>query len=124
MSRDSVQRDLILGLTIRDFVLIEELSVALTHGLNVLSGGSGQGKTLMIKALRFALGEGTGGRVAARRLVRPQGVEASVELTLQPGPALRAALGETASPIWLLPGSGWRRKGVGGDRRSIEGRRR
>jgi len=68
-------------LLIRDLVVIERLDLELGPGLNVVSGGSGEGKSLVLDALRFLLGEG-GGKAAARRLVRPGAPAARVEADL------------------------------------------
>lgn len=75
---------MIVSLSIRDFVLFERVDLDLGLGLTVLTGGSGEGKTLLLDALRFALGQGGGGQVAAERLVRAGAREANVALVLDP----------------------------------------
>ena len=44
-------------LTIKNFALIDELSIEFSNGLNVLTGETGAGKSILIDALRYALGE-------------------------------------------------------------------
>ncbi len=43
-------------LTVRDFALIERLSVSFTGGLNILTGETGAGKSLLVGAIGFLLG--------------------------------------------------------------------
>ena len=57
----------ITRLSIHDFVLVEHLDLELREGLNVLSGGSGEGKTLVVRALEFLLGGQSYGRASAAR---------------------------------------------------------
>jgi DNA repair protein RecN (Recombination protein N) len=47
---------MLLGLTIRDFVLIERLDLAFYSGLCVLTGETGAGKSILLDALGLALG--------------------------------------------------------------------
>ncbi len=47
---------MLLGLTIRDFVLIERLDLAFKPGLCVLTGETGAGKSILLDALGLALG--------------------------------------------------------------------
>src|SRR5260370_4232095 len=49
-------RAMLLGLTIRDVVLIDRLSLAFRPGLCVLTGETGAGKSLLLDALGLALG--------------------------------------------------------------------
>lgn len=88
---------LISSLEVRDFVLIERLALDLGAGLNALTGGSGEGKTLVVRALRFLFGlppdDRATGRAAASRIVRPGAREAVVEARLPAvDPAAREAL--------------------------------
>ncbi len=48
---------MLLQLTVRHFALIEELSLDFDSGLNVLTGETGAGKSIVIDALRLVLGE-------------------------------------------------------------------
>ncbi len=65
-------------LRIRNFVLIEELSLELAPGFNVLTGETGAGKTIIIDALGLLLGERVRGD-----LIRPGTEEASVEAVFE-----------------------------------------
>ena len=64
---------MLLGLTIRDVVLIDRLSLAFRPGLCVLTGETGAGKSILLDALGLALG-----RRADASLVRPGADQASV----------------------------------------------
>jgi DNA repair protein RecN (Recombination protein N) len=64
---------MLLGLTIRDVVLIERLSLAFRPGLCVLTGETGAGKSILMDALGLALG-----RRAEVSLVRPGAEQAAV----------------------------------------------
>ncbi|MFV0475691.1 MAG: DNA repair protein RecN [Pikeienuella sp.] len=79
------------SLEIRNIVLIERLAIEFAPGLNVLTGETGAGKSILLDALGFALG-----RVEARGLVRAGADEGSVSaaLTPPPGHAVEAALRE------------------------------
>ena len=44
-------------LTIRNFGLIDEVSIEFSNGFNILTGETGAGKSILIDALRSALGE-------------------------------------------------------------------
>ena len=70
-------------LSVRNFVLIESLDLELGKGLNVLSGGSGEGKTLLLNALRFVLGQGSNGKAAAARWVRAGADQAKVRVVFE-----------------------------------------
>src|SRR5204863_1096976 len=47
---------MLLGLNIRDIVLIDRLDLALRPGLGVLTGETGAGKSILLDALGLALG--------------------------------------------------------------------
>ena len=70
-------------LSIRNFVLIESLDLELGQGLNVLSGGSGEGKTLLLNALQFVMGHGANGKGAANRWVRTGAKETKVRVVFE-----------------------------------------
>src|SRR5437764_9947875 len=59
-SESSDRSGMLLSLSIRDFVLIEKLDLAFTHGpgsgLGALTGATGAGKSILIDALGLALG--------------------------------------------------------------------
>src|SRR2546430_13478277 len=74
---------------VRDLALIEELELALEPGLNVITGETGAGKSILLQALDVALG----GRPEAD-LVRTGADEAVVEaLFIGAAPPAHAALG-------------------------------
>ena len=64
---------MLLGLTIRDVVLVDRLVLAFRPGLCVLTGETGAGKSILLDALGLALG-----RRADASLVRPGAEQASV----------------------------------------------
>jgi len=73
----------LLELRIRDFAIIEDLSLALEPGLNVLTGETGAGKSILIDALGAALG----GRVT-NTMVRAGAEKALIEATFVRPPTL------------------------------------
>ncbi|HEV2302333.1 MAG TPA: AAA family ATPase, partial [Stellaceae bacterium] len=64
---------MLIGLSIRDVVLIDRLTLALRPGLCVLTGETGAGKSILLDALGLALG-----RRADSALVRAGAAEAAV----------------------------------------------
>jgi DNA repair protein RecN (Recombination protein N) len=78
----TVPQTMVRGIRIRDFVTIGELDLELGLGLNVLSGGSGEGKSVLVDALRFGLGVVARGRKSAS-LVRSGAQEAQVTVRLE-----------------------------------------
>jgi DNA repair protein RecN (Recombination protein N) len=50
---------MLLALSIRDFVIVEELDLEFAGGFTVLTGETGAGKSILIDALQFVLGERT-----------------------------------------------------------------
>ncbi len=48
---------MLLALSIRDFVIVEHLELEFSGGFTVLTGETGAGKSILIDALEFALGE-------------------------------------------------------------------
>jgi DNA repair protein RecN (Recombination protein N) len=82
---------MLLGLTIRDVVLIDRLSLAFRPGLCVLTGETGAGKSILLDALGLALG-----RRADATLVRPGAEQAVVtaEFTVTPNHPAAAILAE------------------------------
>jgi DNA repair protein RecN (Recombination protein N) len=64
---------MLLGLTIRDVVLIDKLALVFRPGLCVLTGETGAGKSILLDALGLALG-----RRADASLVRPGADQAAV----------------------------------------------
>src|SRR5579871_5210234 len=82
---------MLLGLTIRDVVLIDRLSLAFRDGLCVLTGETGAGKSILLDALGLALG-----RRADAALVRPGAADAAVtaEFAIEPDHPAAAILAE------------------------------
>jgi DNA repair protein RecN (Recombination protein N) len=82
---------MLLGLTIRDVVLIERLELSFRPGLCVLTGETGAGKSILLDALGLALGVR-----AEAGLVRPGAEQAVVhaEFALAPKHPLRRMLRE------------------------------
>ena len=72
---------MLLGLEIRNIVLIEALSLEFRPGLNVLTGETGAGKSILLDALGFALGRKTG-----RELVGTADDSGSVTAVFATGP--------------------------------------
>ena len=70
---------MLLSLEIRNIVLIEALSLEFRPGLNVLTGETGAGKSILLDALGFALGRKTG-----RELVGASGGQGSVTAIFGP----------------------------------------
>src|SRR3954465_1970566 len=64
---------MLLGLTIRDIVLIDRLTLAFRPGLCVLTGETGAGKSILLDALGLALG-----KRADASLVRPGAEQAAI----------------------------------------------
>ena len=79
------------SLTIRDVLIIDHLDLAFQPGLNVLTGETGAGKSILLDALGFVLG--WRGRAELVRQGAAQG-EVMAEFDLPPGHAARAVLAE------------------------------
>src|SRR5712691_5533919 len=75
-SPSTVAAAALLELRIKDFAIIDELTLTLEDGLNVLTGETGAGKSILIDALGAVLG----GR-ASPNLVRAGAEKAPVEAT-------------------------------------------
>jgi len=72
-------------LTIRNVAVIDELTVSFVPGLNVLTGETGAGKSILIDALQLVLGAR-----GSEELLRSGADEAAVEAAFDVGPASRA----------------------------------
>lgn len=70
---------MITDLRVRNVALIDEADITFTPGLNVLTGETGAGKSILIEALGLALGDR-----ADTGLIRQGSDSASVELTIKP----------------------------------------
>lgn len=72
---------MIKTLNIKDFVLIEELEVKFDKGLNILTGETGSGKSLIIDAIDLAFGAR-----AVKDQIRTGANKALIEITLELNP--------------------------------------
>ncbi len=86
---------MLVGLSIRDVVLIERLSLSFSPGLTVLTGETGAGKSILLDALSLALGER-----ADSGLIRHGAEQASVtaEFELADGHPAQAMLADQDIP--------------------------
>ncbi|MDE2630895.1 MAG: AAA family ATPase, partial [Alphaproteobacteria bacterium] len=57
---------MLAALTVRDIVLIETAALEFAAGLNVLTGETGAGKSILLDALGLAAGGRGGGRASVR----------------------------------------------------------
>jgi len=80
---------MLLRLEIEDFGLIERASFAFAGGLTVFTGETGSGKTMVLGALGFVLGER-----AETDLIRSGASRARVVLEIEPDAELRARLAD------------------------------
>src|SRR5258708_11864227 len=71
---------MLAALTVKDVVLIESASLEFARGLNVLTGETGAGKTILLDALGLA----AGGRGQGRASVRPGSAQASATAIFEP----------------------------------------
>jgi len=74
-------------LAIDDFGLIAQATFSFADGLTIVSGETGSGKTMLLGALGFALGERAG-----TEMIRGGAERARVTLEVEPDPPLRALL--------------------------------
>ncbi len=83
-------------LDIRDMLIIDRLELVFRPGLNVLTGETGAGKSILLDALGFVLG--WRGRADLVRQGAEQG-EVTAVFALGPDHPARAVLGEAALPV-------------------------
>ena len=74
---------MIQSLAVRNIALIDELNIEFSRGLNVLSGETGAGKSILVDSMNLLLGER-----ADRELIRSGREKAHVEAVLQIDPAV------------------------------------
>jgi DNA repair protein RecN (Recombination protein N) len=105
---------MLASLTVRDVVLIERAELNFAAGLNVLTGETGAGKSILLEALGLAAGQRGQGRAS----LRPGAEQAAVVAVFEPDPRHRAHallasndLGDQAGEIIL-------RRAVSADGRS------
>ncbi len=77
---------MLAALTVRDIVLIESAALEFAPGLNVLTGETGAGKSILLDALGLA----AGGRGGGRASVRPGAAQGSATAIFEPGVDHRA----------------------------------
>ena len=87
---------MLLGLNIRDMLIIDHLSLEFSSGLNVLTGETGAGKSILLDSLGFVLG--WRGRADLVRSGQDQG-EVSAWFDLGQAHPARAVLQEAGIPI-------------------------
>ncbi len=73
---------MLAALTVRDIVLIESAALEFAPGLNVLTGETGAGKSILLDAL----GSRAGGRGGGRAAVRPGAAQGSAVAVFEPSP--------------------------------------
>ena len=71
---------MLASLTVRDVVLIEKAELNFAAGLNVLTGETGAGKSILLEALGLAAGE----RGQGRSSLRPGADQAAVVAVFEP----------------------------------------
>jgi DNA repair protein RecN (Recombination protein N) len=87
---------MLAALTVRDIVLIEAAALEFAPGLNVLTGETGAGKSILLDALGLA----AGGRGSGRAAVRPGASQGSASAVFDPpeNHPVRALLAEQSIP--------------------------
>ena len=88
---------MLAALTVRDIVLIETAALEFAPGLNVLTGETGAGKSILLDALGLAAGGRGGGRAA----VRPGAAQGSATAVFEPpkGNPAFGLLAEQSIPV-------------------------
>jgi DNA repair protein RecN (Recombination protein N) len=84
------------GLDIRDMLIIDHLSLEFSSGLNVLTGETGAGKSILLDSLGFVLG--WRGRADLVRIGQDQG-EVSAWFDLSPSHPARSVLQDAGIPV-------------------------
>jgi DNA repair protein RecN (Recombination protein N) len=89
---------MLAALTVRDIVLIEQAALEFGPGLNVLTGETGAGKSILLDSLSLAAGGPAGAK--GRAGVRPGAAQGSATAVFDPpsGHAARTLLSEQAMP--------------------------
>ena len=83
---------MLLHLSIRNYLLVEQVDLNFAPGLTVLTGETGAGKSILIDALALALGERAEASVVRGNAAR---AEISAEFRIAPFPELKIWLDET-----------------------------
>lgn len=88
---------MLVTLQVRDLAIIDEVEVSFGHGLNVVTGETGAGKSILIDALSLVLGA----RASAGDVVRTGATQAEITAVFAvPGDDLRRARFEEAGLAW------------------------
>nr|VFK22355.1 MAG: DNA repair protein RecN (Recombination protein N) [Candidatus Kentron sp. LFY] len=75
---------MLVHLTVRDFVIVDHLELAIRTGMTVMTGETGAGKSILVDALGLALGERTNGNMVRAGCKRAE-VGAVFDISRQPG---------------------------------------
>ena len=75
---------MLIELRVRDYAVIDDLSLQLNAGLNVLSGETGAGKSLIVGALSLLVGE-RASSLSVRKGAEKAVVEGVFDVTSCPG---------------------------------------
>ena len=73
---------MLLSLQVRDFAIIDAVEVTFGAGLNVVTGETGAGKSILVDALALALGA----RASAADIVRTGAAQAEIEAVFSATP--------------------------------------
>ncbi|MEN2984362.1 MAG: DNA repair protein RecN [Dictyoglomaceae bacterium] len=84
---------MLLALHVKDFAIIDEITIDFHEGLNVITGETGAGKSLLIDALSFLLGE-----KASTDIIRTGSNKAIVEALFLVNPFIESILDEWGIP--------------------------
>lgn len=85
---------MIFELKIKDFILIEDVTVDFLSGLNIITGETGAGKSMILGALRLILGE-----TASKDAVRIGSEKASIKASFYTNDQVNSILSEYDIPV-------------------------
>lgn len=85
-------------LQVKNLAVVESVEVAFGGGLNIITGETGAGKSVLMGALTLVLG-GRGDRSAVREGAKEAAVEAEFALSPETSEAVDALLGEAGLPV-------------------------
>lgn len=85
---------MIFELKIKDFILIEDVTVDFLSGLNIITGETGAGKSMILGALRLILGE-----TASKDAVRIGSEKASIKASFYTNDQVNSILNEYDIPV-------------------------
>ena len=78
-----MESSMLVHLTVRDFVIVDRLELAIRSGMTVMTGETGAGKSILVDALGLALGERAGGNVVRAGCRRAE-IAAVFDISQQP----------------------------------------